>query len=173
MPRSIDEQKLIGELPEPLLKEQERYDTFYTNLRDMLSALADQPIEVDSGQWEPRIRKQINYLTDPPLTLTHPRIAITHPDRLLADVELELINGLAGLPNYMAAVKTRSGEYLVQTTPPPQGVSERAFRARVGRFTGGMVVVSGAGRVDSFRRRRGRRGLCLRSPGCPPAVLAG
>ncbi len=126
--------KLIGEVPDYLIEEQERYDAFYTSLSKMFSALAAQPIEVDSGQWEPRIRKQINYLPDPQITLQHARRAIPHPQREYSVVADELINGLSSLPNFMACVKTRSGEYLVQTTPPPAGVSEQAFRARVRRI---------------------------------------
>jgi len=150
------EQKLIGELSETLIKQQERYEKFYTSLCNMLTALAEQPIEVESGQWEPRIRKQINYLTYPPLNLQKSRRVILHPQREISTIEDELRNGLVSLPNYMACVKTRSGEYLVQTTPPPRGVTEREFRYRVRRiqqqnYTAGYV--KRRGEVEELLRK--------------------
>src|SRR5438105_11417677 len=67
--------------------------------------LAAEPILEGSGHYQPRKRKQINYHTHPPQTITHPRKTIMHPQRPYQDVKNDIANQLSGLPNFTARVK--------------------------------------------------------------------
>jgi len=102
-------------LIEKLAREEGRYLSFRRDLQDMLLALADDPILVSSGHYQPRIRKQINYLSEPPLTLTLPRKAILHPQRPFTDMREEIANSLLGLANHTAKARLLQEEYDITT----------------------------------------------------------
>jgi hypothetical protein len=79
--------------------------SFFSDLLNMLHALAANPIKENSGLVQPRKRKQINILTHPRETLTHPRKVIMHPQRTYQDVQKDIANQLSGFPNFTARVK--------------------------------------------------------------------
>jgi len=81
------------------------FETFLRDLRAAMRELAKNPIEEPSGLEQPRKRKQINYHTHPPQTITHPRKTIMHPQRPYQDVRNDIANQLSGLPAFTARVK--------------------------------------------------------------------
>jgi hypothetical protein len=80
--------------------ETKRLNTFLSELAALCLALSspEQQIFVPSGQYQPRTRQQITYLT-------HPRHALTIPRRPIADMVNEMTQELATLPRYTAFAK--------------------------------------------------------------------
>lgn len=82
-----------------------RIRAIITGLRQLMYILAQEPILVDSGQWEPIYDKPRTY----------------------ADVENEIASTLANLPNRQAKVKILSEEYLIDTLAPAPGLTGSAL----------------------------------------------
>jgi len=80
---------------------------FLSELKQVMLILATPwgQIKAPSGLEQPRRRKQINYHTHPPQTITHPRKTIMHPQRPYQDVKNDIANQLSGLPNFTARVR--------------------------------------------------------------------
>lgn len=106
------------------VKAEKTFVDFMTELKDVVIALVQQPIEVGSGIMRPRRRTQIS-------RLSHPRKTIMHPQRTLADMEEEIANTLSMLPNFTAWIKTPTGEYSTSMQYVSPGVSEQEFQKRV------------------------------------------
>lgn len=82
-----------------------RIRSIITGLRQLMYILAQEPILVDSGQWEPIYDKPRTY----------------------ADVENEIASTLANLPNRQAKVKVLSEEFLMDTLPSAPGLTGEAL----------------------------------------------
>ncbi len=118
-------------------------EAFFMSLRRMLKALVAEPILAPTGQYQPRKRTQVHYLTHPRKTILHPRQTINHPrktiqhpQRSYADVQAEIASELVNLPQYTARVKLSDGngntvEHTIQTFKPEKGLYGQALEARI------------------------------------------
>lgn len=110
-------------------------------LRYVLEKLSAEPILTDTGQF-----------------------SIKYQTRTYNDVEAEVANMLVNQPNFQARVKTLAGEYIIKTTPAPQGLSGRALAVRISAIKERMSaqgVVRQAREVEKEVRERHDQ---LRSP---------
>ena len=91
----------------------------------------DNHIHVPSGQYQPRKRTQIHFITHPRQTISHPRIAIMHPQRSYADMLNEVASELTNMPLYTAQVKiTVDGlriEHTIKTLAPKEQLDKPLF----------------------------------------------
>ena len=78
------------------------------SLREVMAILAHEPVLVDTGEHPQRFRP-----------------------RSYADAAASIANELAQMNHFTARVKLLSGEHLMRTNPPPQGVSAAELAARL------------------------------------------
>src|SRR5205823_7395525 len=81
-----------------------------TELRYTMDMLAQYPILVDTGQYQPK-----------------------YQNRTFADMENEIARDLTQQPNFQAKVKLLSGEHVIQTKNSPTGLTSRSEERRVGK----------------------------------------
>jgi hypothetical protein len=80
-----------------------------TTLRQTMAILAQEPILVDTGQYQPKYQQ-----------------------RTYADMENQIANDLSQLQNFTARVKLVTGEeHVIRTHPAPQGLSVQALAGRI------------------------------------------
>jgi zinc-ribbon domain len=144
---------------------------FFWELKQVMQALASDPIRERSGLEQPRKRKQINYHTHPPQTITHPRKTIMHPQRPYQDVKNDIANQLSGLTNFTARVKIAANtgivEQTINTFAPGQGIG-KALQQRI-------ATIQAKNRQDGYTRSRQdvEAEITTRQAGCsgsPPAL---
>ena len=85
------------------------------DLRHTMKTLAEYPIEVDTGQYRPKLQP-----------------------RQHMDMENEIANSLSQRPDYQAKVRMRSGEYDIQTNQKPSGLSGSGLIARINQIKARM-----------------------------------
>jgi hypothetical protein len=79
-----------------------------SELRYCIRSLASEPILVDTGQYQPVYRQ-----------------------RTYTDMEAQIANDLSQQENYMARVKTLTGEYIIRTNPLPPRMTEAQLTVRI------------------------------------------
>jgi hypothetical protein len=82
-----------------------------TELRFVMDVLAEHPILVDTGQYQPK-----------------------YQNRTYADVENQRACELTNQPNYQARVKLLSGEHVIQTKESPQGLTGSQLAERIAQI---------------------------------------
>jgi hypothetical protein len=82
--------------------------TMVTEFRYTMDVLAQQPILVDTGQYQPKFQT-----------------------RMFTDMENEISRDLTQQPNYQAKVKLLSGEYVIRTKTAPQGLADNQLAERI------------------------------------------
>src|SRR6266699_2289952 len=117
---------LAEEVDRIFTEETEIFEERVADLKDVMQALADEPIYAGSGIRQPRKRQQI--LLHPEKTFPHPRVAIPHPQRPYADIRNEIANDIANLPKFTARVKialddTQNVEHMIKTLAPGQVIA--------------------------------------------------
>ena len=83
-----------------------------TELRYAMAQLAQYPILVDTGQYQPK-----------------------YQNRTFADMENEIARDLTQQPNFQAKVKLLSGEHTIQTKNYPPGLTGKYLEARIEQIT--------------------------------------
>jgi hypothetical protein len=106
-PEFIEDDCIEGYLS--LFKEKERAGPravveMIRDLRHTMRTLTDYPVEVDTGQYKPKLQP-----------------------RQHLDMENEIANSLSQRPDFQAKVRMRSGEYDIQTNQKPSGISGSAL----------------------------------------------
>ena len=100
-------------------------------LKDVMQALADEPIYAGSGIRQPRKHTQLHYLP-------HPRKTIPHPQRTYADMVNDIANQLSSLPNYTArtriTVEGQTVEHTLKTFEPEKGLYGKPLQERIARI---------------------------------------
>lgn len=79
-----------------------------TELRFAMAVLSEQPVMVDTGQYQPKYQY-----------------------RTYADMENEISRDLTQQPNFQAKVKLLAGEHTVQTKKPQKGVTGQFLEERI------------------------------------------
>jgi hypothetical protein len=85
--------------------------TMVTELRYTMALLAQQPILVDTGQYQPK-----------------------YQNRSFADMENEISRDLTQQPNFQAKVKLLSGEHVIKTKDTPLGLAGSELTERIARI---------------------------------------
>ncbi len=115
-----------------LQQAKEPFLNFLEEIKAVMQALANDPIEVGSGIRQPRKRQHL--LLHPEKTFPHPRVAITHPQRTYQDVKNEIASQLSNLPNFTAhtriTVEGQTVEHTITTFEPGQGIG-KALQQRI------------------------------------------
>jgi hypothetical protein len=83
-----------------------------TELRYAMAQLAQYPILVDTGQYQPK-----------------------YQNRTFADMENEISRDLTQQPNFQAKVKLLSGEHVIRTKDSPPGLTGKYLEARIEQIT--------------------------------------
>src|SRR5205807_616782 len=82
-----------------------------TELRYAMDMLAQYPILVDTGQYQPK-----------------------YQNRTYADMENEISRDLTQQPNFQARVKLLAGEHVIQTKDSPPGLTDAQLEDRIARI---------------------------------------
>jgi hypothetical protein len=82
-----------------------------TELRYTMAILAEQPILVDTGQYQPK-----------------------YQNRPFSDMENQIARDLTNQPNFQAKVKLLSGEHVIQTKKSPQGLTGSQLEERIAQI---------------------------------------
>ncbi len=135
----------LTEVIEVELQEQKQiFLGFIQDLKDVMEALADEPIMVGSGLYRPRPRKQIHYLP-------HARETLTHPQRPYADIRNEIANELSSLPNFTARIRItvegQTVEHTIKMLEPEKGLYGKPLQERIAR-------IQAQNRRDGYTRAR-------------------
>ena len=114
-------------------------ERFFMALRAFLQGIVAQPILGPSGQYQPRRRTQVTYISHESEKITIPRKTILHPQRSYADVQAERAAELVNFPQYTARVKLSDGsghtvEHIIRTIAPGRGLSGTALQERIERI---------------------------------------
>jgi hypothetical protein len=112
----------------------QRIVSMLTELRYVLTVLAEHPILVDTGQY-----------------------VLQYRQRSYQDQENLIANELSQLPNFHAKVRLLSGEHTIKTRPAPALVSEREVEARIRAIKERMLLqgyTTSAQAVDESVRKR-------------------
>lgn len=131
---------LLQQVIEKIITEQKTtFETLVRELREVMQALAKEPITLTSGLSQPRKRTQVTYITHESEKLTIPRKTILHPQRTHADMLNDIANQLRGLPRFTARVKLTDVsdtivEYTLTTREPEKGVYGRLLEDRFERI---------------------------------------
>ena len=112
---------------------------FITEWEELARLLAAEPIQVSSGQYQPRKRTQVTWVAHESEKMTIPRKTIMHPQRTYADVQAELASELVNLPQFTARVKISDAsgstvEHVIRTVAPAKGLYGKARQDRLERI---------------------------------------
>ncbi len=95
--------------------EEARFLDFIRELKEVIDALAEHPLDAGSGIYRPVIRQ----------------IKRKPPQRTYSDMQGEIANNLAGLPNMTTMVKTPTDEHEITIERSGQGIPRRELQQRL------------------------------------------
>jgi type IV secretion system coupling TraD/TrwB family protein len=112
---SRQQKSLFGSITDQSRREMEsarRLVNMITELRYSMAILAENPILVDTGQYQPK-----------------------YQNRTYADMENQIARDLTNQQNFQAKVKLLAGEHIIQTKNYPSGLTGKYLEARIEQIT--------------------------------------